>query len=67
MIETQTFLFSESDIKQCSPLAHTAAIEDLPLSNPAPRLKYVNRDQLLFRTVRIDKLIDDKHPARAIW
>ncbi|MBI5412445.1 IS1182 family transposase [Candidatus Peregrinibacteria bacterium] len=67
MAKTQILLFPESDIKLRSPHVHTAAIETLPLSNPAPRLKYVDRDQLLFRAVRIDKLIDDKHPARAIW
>lgn len=64
MAKTQALLFPESDIKPRS--SHTA-IEALPLSSPAPRLKYINRDQLLLRTVIIDKLIDDKHPARAIW
>jgi len=67
MIKTQSLLFPELAIKPPSPRVHAGAIETLPHSNPAPRLKYINRDQLLFRTVKIDKLIDDKHPARAIW
>ena len=67
MAKIDSLLFPESDIKLCLSRAHTAVIETLPPSNPAPRLKHINRDQLLFRTVKIDNLIDDKHPARAIW
>ncbi|MFH0941137.1 MAG: IS1182 family transposase [Candidatus Omnitrophota bacterium] len=67
MAKTDGLLFSESDIKLCSSRVHTAATETLSFSNPRPRLKYINRDQLLFITVKIDKLVDDKHPVRAIW
>ena len=67
MTKTDSLLFPESDIKLCLSRAHTDVIETLPSPNPAPRLKYIDRDQLLLRTVIIDKLIDDKHPARAIW
>jgi transposase len=31
------------------------------------RLKVVDRKQLLFRTVDVDRLIEEDHPARAIW
>jgi transposase len=31
------------------------------------RLKVVDRKQLLFRTVDVDGLIEEDHPARAIW
>ena len=31
------------------------------------RLKVVDRAQLLFRTVDVERLIPDDHPARAIW
>lgn len=33
----------------------------------APRLKVVNRQQLVFRTVDVEQLIEEDHPARAIW
>jgi transposase len=32
-----------------------------------PRLKAVNRNQLLMRTVDVEKLIPEDHPARGIW
>ena len=31
------------------------------------RLKVVDRAQLLLRTVDVEKLIAEDHPARAIW
>ncbi len=31
------------------------------------RLKVVDRKQLVFRTVDVDRLIEEDHPARAIW
>jgi len=34
---------------------------------PKPRLKLVNRKQLLMRTVDVEQLIAEDHPARAIW
>ncbi|MCI0471141.1 MAG: transposase, partial [Candidatus Aminicenantes bacterium] len=64
MIKAQSLLFPESDIKPHSPRIHAGEIESLP---PKPRLKHIDREQLLFRTVKIDNLIDDKHPAKAIW
>ncbi|MBI5144196.1 MAG: IS1182 family transposase [Candidatus Omnitrophica bacterium] len=66
MTKTQSLLFSELDVKPHPSHIHAAAARTItPIS--MPRLKYINRDQLLFRTVKIDKLIDEKHPARAIW
>jgi len=32
-----------------------------------PRLKAVDRQQLIFRMVDVEALIEDDHPARAIW
>jgi len=32
-----------------------------------PRLKPVNRQQLMFRAVDVEQLIEEDHPARAIW
>jgi hypothetical protein len=32
-----------------------------------PRLKQVNRNQLLLRTVEVEKLVGRDHPVRAIW
>jgi transposase len=34
---------------------------------PAPRLKRVNRQQFVLRTVDVENLIPSEHPARAIW
>src|SRR5688572_10964820 len=32
-----------------------------------PRLKPINRQQLLMRSIDVEKLIESDHPARAIW
>lgn len=32
-----------------------------------PRLKVVDRGQMLFRVVEVERLVEDDHPARAIW
>ena len=34
---------------------------------PAPRLRPINRNQLLLRPVDIEQLLPPDHPARAIW
>lgn len=34
---------------------------------PQPRFVYVNRQQLVMRTVDVEQLIEADHPARAIW
>lgn len=33
----------------------------------APRLKAVDRSQLMLRTVDVEQLVEEDHPARAIW
>jgi len=33
----------------------------------SPRLVSINRSQLLLRTVDVEQLIEEDHPARAIW
>ncbi|MCK6557041.1 IS5/IS1182 family transposase, partial [Candidatus Binatia bacterium] len=33
----------------------------------SPRLKPINRRQLLLRPVDVERLIEEDHPARAIW
>jgi hypothetical protein len=33
----------------------------------APRLKAVDRRQLMLRPVDVEQLIEEDHPARAIW
>lgn len=32
-----------------------------------PRLKAIDRQQLMFRTIDVESLIEEDHPARAIW
>ena len=39
----------------------------LPESEPAPRLKTINRKQLLLRPVDVERLVPDDHEVRAIW
>jgi len=34
---------------------------------PTPRLKIVNRQQMLLRTVDVERLIEPDHAARCIW
>lgn len=34
---------------------------------PLPRLKPINRQQMILRTVMVEDLLDMDHPARAIW
>jgi transposase len=41
--------------------------ENRPEAVGKPRLKGVNRNQLLMRTVDVEKLIPQDHPARGIW
>jgi transposase len=36
-------------------------------TNKQPLIRYVNRQQLSWRAVEVDKLISEDHPARAIW
>lgn len=44
---------------------HPPAAEPEPAGEP--RLKQVNRNQLLLRTVEVEKLVEPDHPVRAIW
>jgi len=43
----------------------------LPVTSTAPasspRVKAVNRNQMIFQTVDVEKLIEEHHPARSIW
>ena len=32
-----------------------------------PRLKAVDRTQMLLRTIEVERLIEEEHPARAVW
>src|SRR6516162_3488393 len=38
-----------------------------PTPSGRPRLRTANRDQIVFRTVALDELIPDDHPARVVW
>jgi transposase len=43
------------------------ASEEPSRAGARPRLKPVNRSQMLFRTVDVERLVDEDHPVRAIW
>jgi len=36
-------------------------------ANKQPLIRYVNRQQMSWRAVDVDRLIGEDHPARAIW
>jgi transposase len=38
-----------------------------PAPSGRPRLRTANRHQIVFRTVALDELIPDDHPARVVW
>ena len=42
-------------------------VEELGRGERKPRFKAIDRSQLQWRTLDIDKLIAEDHPARAIW
>jgi len=42
-------------------------LESRPSAPARPRLKPINRQQLLMRSIDVEKLIEADHPARAIW
>jgi len=41
--------------------------EESGTPRPAPRLKPVDRSQLLLRPVVVERLVAEDHPVRAIW
>jgi transposase len=55
-------------VKGSKPLDGPASCEDtLPESEPTPRLKEINRKQLLLRPVDVERLVPPDHEVRAIW
>lgn len=42
-------------------------LDGLPEREPAPRLKPINRKQLLLRPVDVERLVPEDHEVRAIW
>jgi transposase len=47
--------------------AGEAAAPTPPLGKGKPRLKRVERQQMVWRAIDVERLIDADHPARAIW
>jgi transposase len=47
------------------PASHSAPVR--PEVKGQPRLEPVNRQQMVWRTIDVERLIDEDHPARAIW
>ena len=55
-------------VEGSTPLESAAFCEDgLPESEPQPRLKTINRKQLLLRPVDVERLVSADHEVRAIW
>jgi transposase len=42
-------------------------MNDENITNKQPLIRYVNRQQMSWRAVDVEKLIGEDHPARAIW
>ena len=42
-------------------------MNDENITNKQPLIRYVNRQQMSWRAVDVDKLIAEDHRARAIW
>src|SRR5690242_16510638 len=57
----QPSLFETSADDEGSPRA-----AEPPAPSARPRLRTANRDQIVFRTVALDELIPDDHPARSV-
>jgi transposase len=47
--------------------AVAAGLQSIPEEKPKPRLKPINRQQLILRTVDIEQLVAEDHAVRAIW
>lgn len=47
--------------------ASPTAVEPKREPKGSPRLKAIDRQQLMFRAVDVESLIEEDHPARAIW
>ena len=56
-------LFSDSDL----PPRTGAAARLVEQAKAKPRFKPINRDQLIMRTIDIERLVEADHPVRAIW
>ena len=51
-------------------LEHGATSSSPPPKSEAaarPRVKPMDRSQMMFQTVDVERLIEEDHPARAIW
>ncbi|MFI5095274.1 MAG: transposase [Candidatus Acidiferrales bacterium] len=59
----QVGMWAEADLSEARPASVLAA----PEVEREPRLKLVNRNQLLLQTVDVDKLVERDHLVRAIW
>jgi transposase len=64
---TQDVLPGMADMPAAVSAPAAPGAEEVPLAARAPRLKPIDRRQMLFRTVDVDRLVDEDHPARAIW
>lgn len=59
----QVGMWPEADLTEGKP----ASVLTAPETEREPRLKLVNRNQLLLRAVDVDKLVERDHLVRAIW
>lgn len=58
--ESQPALLPEAALWPRSPV-------DRPQDKPPVRVKAVQRDQMVFRNLDVERLLEPQHPARAIW
>lgn len=54
-----------ADLRPEGPASRSAPAQ--PEVQGQPRLEPVNRQQMVWRTIDVERLIEEDHPARAIW
>lgn len=54
-------------VDELEPADQAEAVSCTPEAPPAPRLKPIQRDQMVLHPVHVEHLVEPDHPIRAIW
>src|ERR1700722_2161008 len=60
-------LLTEATGPSPAPLCAVPGFQSQSVPVPQPRYKVIDRSQTFFRCVDVEALIEEEHPARAIW
>ncbi len=58
---------SSGDLPGLEASAKVSPLAAMPVAAARPRVKPVNRSQLTWQMLDVERLIEPEHPARAIW